>query len=444
MRIAIVGTGIAGMGAAWALHQRHDITVFEADRRPGGHANTVDVELDGRTIAVDTGFIVYNTRNYPHLVRLFEALGVASEASDMSFAVSLANGGREYAGSLPGLFAQPGNALRPSHWRMVRDILRFYREAPALLDVQTGGNISLGHYLIAGGYGRAFVMDHLLPMAAAIWSCPASRILEFPARSFVRFLHNHGLLLVKDRPRWRTVTGGSREYVARLTSAFGDRLRRATPIAAARRDGAGVWLSTEDGERQRFDHVVLATHADQALRILGADADGAERETLGAFSYASNRAILHRDPALMPRRRAVWSSWNYMAETHHGLDAQASVTYWMNRLQNIDGPDIFVSLNPLREPEPELVHAEFAYDHPIFDAAAVAAQARLPEIQGARRTWFCGSYCGYGFHEDGLEAGLAVAEALDAPVPWRDEVVPASPAAGIASPAPAMTAVAAE
>jgi predicted NAD/FAD-binding protein len=443
MRIAIVGTGIAGMGAAWALNQRHDITVFEADSRPGGHANTVDIEVEGWQISVDTGFIVYNNSNYPHLKQLFRALGVKTEQSNMSFAVSLQDGRKEYAGSFPGLFAQPANALRLSHWEMIRDLLRFYREAPSLLGNDTfDGN--LGDYLRRHGYGRAFVADHLLPMAAAIWSCPAGRMLDFPAKSFVQFLHNHGLMLVKGRPRWRTVTGGSRAYVRRLTESFRHRLRLSTPVVSARRDAAGVWITTAQGKMERFDHVVLATHGDQALQILGADADMAEREILGAFAYSRNRAILHRDPALMPRRRAVWSSWNYLSNPHGGMECDVSVTYWMNRLQNIKGPDIFLSLNPLRDPDPSLVHAEFTYDHPMFDSRAVAAQARLPEVQGARRTWFCGSYCGYGFHEDALEAGLAVAEALDAPVPWRDTVVPASPAALTAAPLPEATSMAAE
>ncbi len=433
--IAVVGSGVAGLGAAWALSRFHDVTVFEAAATPGGHAHTVEVARDGGRTAVDTGFIVYNERNYPHLTRLFDALGVATEPSEMSFAASL-NGGRlEYAGSPLGLFAQPGNLLRPGHWRMVTDTLRFFRQAPAILRDERHAETTLAEYVAATGYSPAFLDRHLLPMAAAIWSCPTDRIRDFPARSFVRFLHNHGLLLVRGRPRWRTVSGGSRRYVDRVVAAIGRaRVRLSTPIVALRRDAAGVRLTTARGETARFDEVVLATHADQALKILGNEADAAERSVLGAFGYAANEAVLHGDPDLMPRRRRVWSSWNYLSEADQAGTRDVSVTYWMNRLQNLDGPPLFVSLNPLRAPRPETVQGTFRYDHPVFDAAAIAAQALLPEIQGVNRTWFCGSYCGYGFHEDGLEAGFAVAAALGAPVPWADSMSPASPAAAVATP----------
>jgi len=434
--IAVVGSGVAGLGAAWALSRFHDVTVFEVSGEAGGHAHTVEVARDGGRTPVDTGFIVYNERNYPHLTRLFDALGVATEPSEMSFAASLDGGRLEYAGSPQGLFAQPGNLLRPAHWRMIADTLRFFREAPAILNENRHAEATLAEYVADTGYSAAFLDRHLLPMAAAIWSCPSERIRDFPARSFVRFLHNHGLLLVRGRPRWRTVTGGSRRYVDRVVAAVGrERVRLSTPVAALRRDAAGAWLTTAGGEVARFDEVVLATHADQALKILGADADRTEREILGRFGYAANEAVLHGDPALMPRRRRVWSSWNYLAEAGQDGTRDVSVTYWMNRLQNLDGPPLFVSLNPLRAPRPETVHGTFRYDHPVFDAGAIAAQGRLPDIQGVNRTWFCGSYCGYGFHEDGLEAGFAVAAALGAPVPWAAEVTPASPAATVATPA---------
>lgn len=443
-RIAVVGSGVSGLGAAWALSRRYDVTVFEAASRPGGHANTVEVDTPGRVLPVDTGFIVYNERNYPHLVRLFDALGVATEPSTMSFAASMDGGRMEYAGSLAGLFAQPANALKPRYWRMIADILRFFRDAPNVLQDPDGDRETLGDYVARAGYGRGFMEDHILPMAAAIWSCPTVQVREFPARSFLRFFHNHGLLLLKDRPQWRTVSGGSREYVRRIAAQFGERLRLDTPVTGLRRDATGVWLATAGAPAQRFDGVVLATHADQALKILGDDADAAERSVLGSFRYAANEAVLHGDEALMPRRRKVWSSWNYIAGPGQSESRDVSVTYWMNRLQNIEGPDLFVSLNPLRAPDPSRVHARFTYDHPIFDGAAIRSQQRLPGIQGAHRTWYCGSYCGYGFHEDGLEAGFAVAEALGAPVPWAGEVAAASPAADIARADPTYVAVAAE
>ena len=433
MHIAVVGSGIAGLGAAWALSRSHDVTVFEAEPRLGGHANTLDVVwADGTQTAVDTGFIVYNPRNYPHLIRLFDRLGVPTEGSNMSFGVSLDGGRLEYAGSPKGLVAQPANLLKPSYWSMVRQILRFYKEAPALLarDPEDPAAMqALGDYLQVNGYSATFTYNHLLPMAAAIWSCPVDAVMRFPVRSFVQFLDNHGLMLIRGRPQWRTVTGGSREYVRRIAEAVGRRrFHTASPVRALERDHAGVRLTTDAGP-QRFDQVVLATHGDQALAILGDDASDAERQTLGAFGYESNRTYLHSDPALMPRRRSVWSSWNYIGDGAQDTGAKVSVSYWMNRLQNLPGDDLFVSLNPLQAPAADKVHAELSYTHPVFDGPAIAAQGRLPHIQGIHNTWFCGSYCGYGFHEDGLEAGLAVAAALGAPAPWADEAGPASPAA---------------
>ncbi len=431
MRIAVVGSGVAGLGAAWLLSSRHEVVVYEAEGRLGGHSNTVEASApDGGTIPVDTGFIVYNERTYPNLIRLFEALDVPTEPSNMSFAVSVDQGSFEYAGSLPGLFAQRRNLLRPRLWRLVRDLLRFYRQAPDFLG--SAEDLSIADYLAREGYSGAFMDDHLLPMAAAIWSCSIDEIQSFPTRSFLRFNQNHGLMQLRDRPQWRTVTGGSREYVRRIAAPFAADARLNTPVAAVRRAANGVTVVDAQGHADEFDQVVLACHGDTARRILGENASAAESEVLACFRYQSNRAILHRDPALMPRRRGVWSSWNYLSGRTAERERAVSVTYWMNRLQNLDpAVPLFVSLNPIAEPQPDLVEMETVYDHPVFDAAAVAAQARLPEIQGVRRTWFCGSYCGYGFHEDALQAGFAVAGALGCPVPWSAEVVPASPAAGI-------------
>ncbi|NIA72116.1 NAD(P)-binding protein [Pelagibius litoralis] len=451
MKIAVVGAGITGLGAAWALDKSHDVTLFESEGRLGGHANTVDITLGGAPLAVDTGFIVYNELAYPNLTRLFEALAVPTQRSDMSFSVSLDNGRLEYRGSAAGLFIQKRNLLRPRFWSMLRDLLRFYRDAPGAMREAETASMSLGELLTHGGYGEAFTRDHLLPMGSAIWSTPLEDMLAFPAQSFIQFCENHGLLLMKGRPQWRTVTGGSREYVSRIRDALRGEVRLASPIAALRRAPDGVYLRAAGRDEERFDQVVLACHADQALRMLGAGATNKERAVLGAFRYEENRALLHTDASLMPRRRGAWASWNYTSgsiaapadgATLGDFDTQkVSVTYWMNQLQGIDRRHpLFVTLNPEREPALGSVLRSFVYDHPLFDAAALQAQRTLPDIQGSLRTWFCGSYCGYGFHEDGLQAGLGVAAALGAPAPWAQDVIPRSPAAEAVVPAAVMEA----
>lgn len=408
--IAVIGSGISGLSAAWLLSQRHRVTVYEADARPGGHSNTVLAGAGAGAVPVDTGFIVYNEPAYPNLTALFAHLGVATQPTEMSFAVSLDGGALEYSGSgLRGLFAQPANLLRPRFWAMLRELVRFYRQAPA--DAERFGLQPLDRYLDARGYGRAFRDDHLYPMAAAIWSTPAARIGDYPTEAFVRFCENHHLLSLGARPRWRTVSGGSVRYVARLVAGIAEPLRLDSAALAVRREPDGVHVHAEgQAAPRRFDHVVIATHADQALRLLP-DASGAETRLLGAFGYTRNRAVLHSDPALMPRRRAAWSSWNYAADRRDG--GAPCVTYWMNRLQGIaDATPLFLTLNPAREPAPEHLVRSEVYEHPVFDAAALRAQDALWSLQGQRRTWFCGAYFGAGFHEDGLQAGLAVAEAL--------------------------------
>ncbi|GAB4191241.1 MAG: NAD(P)/FAD-dependent oxidoreductase [Thalassobaculales bacterium] len=430
MRIAVIGSGIAGLSAAWLLSQRHDVTVYEKDARVGGHANTVEARLGGRQAAVDTGFIVLNERTYPNLLALFAELGVTLRASTMSFAVSLDQGRLEYGGrDLRQVFAQKRNLASPRFMGMALDILRFFRSATALLARPQDHHLSLGDWLAREGYGRAFMEDHLLPMAAAIWSCPPSAMLAFPAASFVRFFDNHGLLQYANRPAWFTVAGGSRDYVSRIEARLARPVRTACPVTGLRRVPAGVMLREAGGDEVFYDHAVVAAHADQALRLLS-DPSPAEQAVLSAFAYQDNLAVLHSDPALMPRRQAVWSSWNYLG-SGDGLARRVSVTYWMNSLQGIDPAlPLFVSLNPLREPAPALVHGRFRYEHPVFDAAAMAAQARLPAIQGGRRTWFCGAWCGYGFHEDGLAAGIAVARSLGCDPPWPTSVGPYRAAAG--------------
>ena len=411
LSIAIVGSGISGMSAAWLLSQRHNVTLYEQDRRLGGHTNTIEATIDGRRHPVDTGFIVYNEQNYPNLTALFRHLGVATQPTDMSFGVSLDNGRLEYASmGLRGLFAQYRNAIRPRFWMMIRDLIRFYREAPR--SVAASGSISLGNYLERHGYGRAFRDDHLLPMAAAIWSAPARALLDYPAEAFIRFCDNHGLLELHERPQWRTVVGGSKSYVAQLTAAYADRVRLNSGVQNIARTEGGVLITDVSGKRETFDHVVIAAHADQALTML-ADPTPNERELLSAFRYERNLAVLHTDDAFMPQRRNAWACWNYIGLRDTNSGEKRCVTYWMNRLQNIDSSrPIFVTLNPAIFPRAEtIVHTE-NYHHPIFDQATNAAQRRLWSLQGANRTWFCGAYFGAGFHEDGLQAGLAVAECL--------------------------------
>ena len=412
LNIAVAGTGISGLSAAWLLSRRHRVTVYEQAERIGGHSNTIVASLGGVSIPVDTGFIVFNPAAYPNLVALFELLGVPTQDSDMSFAVSLDRGALEYSGSgLPGLFGQPLNLLRPRFWSMLRDTLRFYREAARDDRLLNDEQISLGEYLRERGYSAAFRDDHLLPMASAIWSASAESMLSYPAAAFVRFHANHGLLQIADRPVWRTVTGGSRSYVSRLAKPFADRIRLDTAIRTVERFDGGVAITDSKGRRERYDHIVMATHADQALAAL-ADSSERERELLGAFRYSRNLAVLHSDESFMPRRRGVWSSWNYLGE-RDATGGDVCVTYWMNRLQNLSSErPLFVTLNPQRPPRAgALLHSE-VYEHPVFDAAALQAQQKLWMLQGERNTWYCGAHFGSGFHEDGLQAGLAVAEQL--------------------------------
>lgn len=418
LNIAVIGSGISGLSAAWLLSKRHDVTVFEASNRIGGHSNTVEFESEAGPIVVDTGFIVYNEITYPNLTAMFQMLGVPTAPSDMSFAVSLDSGAYEYSGGTGfGLFAQKSNLASLRFWSMMRDLMRFYRNAPR--DLAMMGGISLDDYLSHNGYGRAFRDDHLYPMAAAIWSTPAMRVGTYPAANFVRFCCNHGLLKLWKRPVWRTVKGGSREYVTRMTSRFADRIRLSTPVKAVQRGSEGVELTDACGGRHIFDDVVIATHADQALRMLE-DASGEERRILGAFRYTRNEAVLHGDPAQMPVRRAAWSSWNYIADARCG-PSQPSITYWMNRLQPLGAaPPTFVTLNPRRALREETIICREVYEHPVFDLDTDRAQKELWSLQGVRNTWFCGAFFGSGFHEDGIQAGLAVAEDLGGSRrPWQ-------------------------
>jgi predicted NAD/FAD-binding protein len=411
MKIAIVGTGIAGNVAAHRLARKHDITVYEADDRIGGHTNTIDVVAAGRHWPVDTGFIVFNDVTYPNFIALLDELRVESQPSDMSFSVSNRRSGLEYNGaSLNALFAQRSNLFRPSFYRMLLDILRFNREAPALLD-NRADTVTLGDYLDANGYSREFIEHYIVPMGAAIWSATPDGMRRVPAAFFIRFFHNHGLLSVDDRPTWRVIKGGSRQYVEKLVAGHRNRIRLNAAVQWIRRHPEYIEVKARGAEPERFDRVFLACHSDQALRLL-ADPTPQEREVLGAIEYQLNEAVLHSDVSLMPRRRRAWAAWNYhvprQAENPHG---KVMLTYNMNILQSLDAPiDFCVTLNNSQAIDPGKIIRTIEYSHPIFTERAVAAQRRHREINGARRTYYCGAYWRYGFHEDGVVSALSALE----------------------------------
>ena len=432
MKIAIVGTGISGLVAAHRLHPDHQVTLFEADSRIGGHANTVDITVDGVRHAVDTGFIVYNERNYPGFSSLLRELGVATQPTEMSFSVADIRSGLEYRGSnLDTLFVQRRNAFRPSFLRLIAEIARFNRAARALVagEQQWRGadrlaqpvspndvaaeEESLEEFVKRGRYSAAFVSLFLVPFGASIWSADPATFTRFPVRAYARFMHNHGFLAVGARPAWRTVTGGSRQYVKTLTASFSDRVRLSSPVhKIVTRASAGgekvVELLTDQGP-ESFDRIVIAAHSDQALRML-ADASAAERSILGSIRYQRNTATLHTDDRVLPVNLRARASWNYAIDEN---SRRATVTYWMNSLQSIESTrPLLVTLNRSDTIDAQAVHAEFDYDHPVFDAPAIAAQRRRHEIQGRRGIYFAGAYWGYGFHEDGVQSGIEVAEAI--------------------------------
>jgi len=417
--IGVVGGGIGGLAAAWLLDQRYDVTLLERNAYVGGHTNTLMVDHPGGAFPVDTGFMVFNDRNYPLLCGLFDHLGVTSYPTTMSFAASLDGGRVEYAGSdLNGLFGQRSNLLNPKFLWMLAEILRFNREAKAFLERRALDRLSLGEFLERGGYSERFAAHYLLPMAAAIWSCPTQQMRAFPFLSFARFFNNHGLLDLSNRPEWRTVTGGSQAYVRRMLDQLRGTVRTAAGVQRVRRTADGVEVETVQGEHLVFDNLVLGCHGDEALAMIE-DPSPVERELLGCFRYQRNRVFLHQDPALMPRRRRVWSSWNYLRGPGVAPTGPVTVTYWMNSLQDLPADqDCFVSLNPVEPPRADRVIAQMEYDHPVFDTAAIAAQGRMHEIQGRSGLWFSGAWLGFGFHEDGLRAAVDVAGGLGVTVPW--------------------------
>ena len=411
MRLAIVGTGIAGLAAAHRLHPSHDITVFEAGAHIGGHTHTHDIELGGRHWAIDTGFIVFNDWTYPNFIALMNELGVESQPSSMSFSVRCEKTGLEYNGTtLNTLFAQRRNLFSPSFHRMIRDILRFNREAPGFLD--SGDDTTrLGNYLTANRYRQEFRDHYIIPMGAAIWSAAPGDMLDFPARYFIRFFHNHGMLSVDDRPQWRVIRGGSRCYVEPLTAPFRERIHLNTPVMRIIRDEKGVTVQTATGSEARFDAVVLACHSDQALAMLD-EPSHVEREILGAIPYQENETILHTDASVLPRAKRAWAAWNY----HIPREARdrVAVTYDMNILQGLEAPETFcVTLNYRDRIDPDRILKRLTYHHPAYTPAGIAAQSRHAEISGINRTYYAGAYWGFGFHEDGVKSGLRVAKQID-------------------------------
>jgi uncharacterized protein len=412
MRIAVVGAGISGLVAAHLLHRAHDVTVFEADAYPGGHTNTVRVDTPHETHHVDTGFIVFNDRNYPNFERLLDRLAVDVQRSTMSFSVSDEMGDFEYSSASPnGLFAKRAHLLTPAFHRMIADLARFNRAARELLG-DRGGDPSLGEWLELHRFSRAFTERLIIPQASAVWSADPRQMWSFPARLLVEFFDRHGMLSFRDRPRWQTIRGGSSRYVEALTGPFADRLRLHTPVEAVTRCPGHVLVTPRGGEAEQFDEVVLATHSDQALALLD-DASDREHEILGAISYQPNDAVLHTDVRMLPRRRRAWASWNYHLL---GEPKRAStVTYHMNRLQSLRAEREFcVTLNRTEDIDPAHVIRTIRYAHPVYTAEAVTAQARVTEISGRNRTHFCGAYWGWGFHEDGVVSALRVGERFGA------------------------------
>lgn len=416
MRIAVVGSGISGMSAAWLLSGEHEVDVLEREDTLGGHTRTLDIEVDGRALTADTGFMVFNHRTYPNMIRMFEHLGIPEQPADMSFSVRHLRDGLEWKGDAAGLFAQPRNALSPAFWGLLRDVLRLSRNADRLLADPTVAGLTLGQLLAREGYGREFTEWYLVPMGAAIWSTPARSMLDFPALAFLRFCDNHGLLHVTGKPQWKSVPGGARRYTLALAEKVSGVVRTGARVVCVERRPDGVAITLEDGETLVYDGVVIAAHSDEALAML-ADPSEAEREVLSGVPYLANDVVLHTDPATLPRSPRAHAAWNYA--TDGGPDAPVAVTYRLNVLQGLDVPTpVLVTLNTVDPIDEARVLARASLAHPQFGPDATAAQRRLPQIQGVNRTWYAGAWQRYGFHEDGLISGLKVAELFGILPPW--------------------------
>ncbi|MEQ1588921.1 MAG: FAD-dependent oxidoreductase [Gallionella sp.] len=418
--IAVIGSGISGLAAAWLLSQRHDVTLYEAEHRLGGHSHTVDVTVEGKTIPVDTGFLVCNDRTYPNLLAMFKHLDVELVASDMSFSVQIQRDNLEWSGtSLATLFGDKLNLFRPKFWRMVMDVLRFNRQSLLLLTEQDNG-LSLGEYLARERYSEAFKQWYLLPMAAAIWSCPTTKMLDFPATTLIRFFKQHGLLQVTNRPQWMTVKNGSRSYVEKLRQKI-THIKSNDAVTHITRDTGGVTVTSQSGV-SHFDQVVLACHSDQALAMLS-DASAAEASILDRIKYQPNRAVLHTDAGVLPSRVALWSAWNFHTHQVASSEQAVSLSYLINKLQPLTVVEsVIVTLNPQETIPAYHVLADIHYAHPVLDCAAIAAQTKLPDIQGVQNTWFCGAWTAYGFHEDGLKSALNVANQFGIAAPWQASI----------------------
>jgi predicted NAD/FAD-binding protein len=418
MKIAIIGSGISGLGTAYLLHPHHDVTVYEKNETLGGHSRTVDINTPDGNIPIDTGFIVFNDRNYPLLSGLFEHLDVPTAKSNMSFGVSINDGWMEYGTQqLSNIFTQKRNILRPAFWRMISDIFRFNKQAKHYLEQDS--NLSLGECLDELNMGPWFRDYYLLAMGGAIWSTPLLQMLDFPAKSFIQFFDNHGLLTVNDQPQWYTVVGGSKEYVKRLTESFKDRIKTNCGVEKVIRHDDRVEIHDAQGDVNSFDQVVFACHSDQAIAMLEKPTEQ-EMEIVGSIRYQPNEMVLHSDTRFMPKRKSAWASWVYLSEMRKDQSNSMSLSYWMNNLQPLNtSTPMIVTLNPGREPDPSLVYDRYSFEHPVFDAPAIAAQSKLPSIQGQNRTYYAGAWQRYGFHEDGILSAVTVAKQIGISAPWK-------------------------
>lgn len=434
-KVAVVGSGISGLSAAWFLSQHHEVTLFEKNAKLGGHTNTLTVEVEDRQLPVDTGFIVFNTPNYPNLTAFFKQLNVATQETEMSFSVSADQGALEYSGNnLNTLFAQRSNLLSVAHWKMIREILRFNKQAKQDLSADKKLvdriSITLGSYLAKHGFSDRMRDYYLLPMAAAIWSCPLDTMMKFPVGSFLQFFENHGLLNIEDRPQWESVVNGSEQYIQAILALNTFEVRTNSPVKMVQKPDAGVMLTIENGEQHLFDEVVFASHADETYAMLD-ESIKADFSILKHFKYQENIAYLHRDLALMPKRRLAWAAWNYLRDSRSAGGAVA-VTYWMNLLQNLPvKTPLLVTLNPAKPPAEALTDQRIVYHHPVFDEAAMSMQTLLPSLQGKHNLWFCGSYFGYGFHEDGLTSSVKLAALWNISPPWQSTTNATNSAANI-------------